>query len=209
MSIAIDFIFHMDTYLNAIVENYGYLVYLLLFAVVFCETGFVITPFLPGDSIIFACGTLAALGKINIFVLFVIFISAAISGDAVNYLLGKHFGVAILKRFGGRFLKQKNIDNAHLFFDKYGGTAVFLARFIPIIRTFVPFVAGMSKMKYRKFGFYNIFGGIVWVSLFVMTGFYFGNIPLIKQHFSATILAIIVISLLPVFVKYLIEKLKR
>lgn len=206
MNALIDFIFHIDNYLNAIVESYGYLVYFLLFAVVFCETGLVITPFLPGDSIIFACGTLAALGKMNIMILFVVFTAAAVSGDAINYLLGKHYGPAMVKKLGGRFIKEKYIEDTRIFYRKHGGLTVFLARFVPVVRTFAPFVAGMSKMEYREFGFYNIIGGFTWTALFLTIGFYFGNIPLIKQHFSTAVLAIIFVSLLPVFIKYVAGK---
>lgn len=209
MSILIDFIFNMDKYLSIIVENYGYLVYGILFVVIFCETGLVITPFLPGDSIIFACGAFAAIGKVNIFALLVILALAAVLGDAANYFLGKNYGIALLKRIGGRFVKKKHIEDTRHFYDKYGGLAIFLARFIPIVRTFVPFVAGMSKMNYKKFGLYNIIGGITWVTSFLLIGFYFGNIPLVKQNFSIVILAIIFISVLPVFIRYLITKNKK
>ena len=206
MSVIIDFIFHMNTYLNSMVENYGYLIYFILFAVIFCETGLVVTPFLPGDSIIFACGTIAALGKMNLEVLAAVFISAAVLGNTVNYLLGRYFGLVMLKKLEGRFIKRKHIDEAHLFYEKYGGMAIFLTRFVPIVRTFAPFVAGISKMDYRKFTFYNIIGAIVWTALFLTVGYRFGNIPFIKQNFSTTILAVVLISFIPVFVKFLSGK---
>ena len=203
MSALIDFIFHMNTYLNGMVESYGYFIYIILFVVIFCETGLVVTPFLPGDSIIFACGTIAALGKMNIEVLAAVFIIAAILGNTVNYLLGRYFGVAMLKKLEGRFIKRKHIDEAHLFYEKYGGMAIFLTRFVPIIRTFAPFVAGLSKMDYRKFTFFNVIGAVTWVALFLTAGFYFGNIPFIKQHFSTAILAVVLVSFIPIFVKFL------
>lgn len=194
MNNVIDFLLNMDQYLNAIAGSYGYLIYFILFAVVFCETGLVVTPFLPGDSVIFTCGALAAIGQVNIFVVLVVFAAASILGDTVNYTLGKGYGTMLVTKIGGRFIKERNMEEARLFYARYGGAAIFLGRFVPIIRTFVPFVAGMSKMKYQKFAFYNIFGGLIWVALFSLTGFYFGNMPFIKSNFSIVVLAIIFIS---------------
>jgi membrane-associated protein len=206
MNVLIDFFMNMDQYLNTMAGSYGYLVYLVLFAVVFSETGLVVTPFLPGDSIIFTCGALAAMEQVNIFLVLAVFAAASILGDTVNYALGKSYGTTLITKIGGRFIKERHLEDARLFYEKYGGLAIFLGRFIPIIRTFVPFVAGMSKMKYKKFVFYNIVGGVIWVTLFSLTGFYFGNMPFIKNNFSIVILAIVFISVLPIFIKYLTNK---
>ena len=208
MNFLIDFILNIDKYLNTLVASYGYLVYVILFAVVFCETGLVITPFLPGDSIIFACGALAAIGQINVLAALAVLIAAAILGDATNYFLGRNYGTTLIAKVGGHFIKEKHLEDTRLFFDKYGWLAIFLGRFMPIVRTFVPFVAGMSSMKYKIFGFYNIIGGVIWVALFLMVGFFFGNIPFVKHNFSLVILAIIVISVLPIFIKWLTNKKK-
>jgi membrane-associated protein len=205
MQFPIDYVLNIDKYLNIIIQCYGYFVYIILFAVIFCETGLVVTPFLPGDSIIFTCGALAAAGKINYMVIMIFIIAAAILGDTVNYILGKK-GTTLVAKIGRRFIKEKHLKDARSFYEKYGGMAIFLGRFIPVVRTFVPFVAGMSNMKYQKFGFYNIVGGITWVVLFLTIGFYFGNIPFIKENFSVTILAIVFISIIPVFIKYLAAK---
>jgi membrane-associated protein len=209
MNYFIDFILHMDQYLNTLVESSGFFVYIILFIVVFCETGLVITPFLPGDSIIFACGALAAIGQLNVFLVLAVFIAAAIFGDTVNYILGKHYGTALVVKIGGRFVKERHLEEARLFYDKYGGMAIFLGRFVPIIRTFVPFVAGMSNMKYQKFIYYNILGGITWAALFALAGFYFGNIPVIQNNFSIVVLAIILISVLPILIKSLTVRNKE
>ncbi|MBR0598462.1 VTT domain-containing protein [Sinanaerobacter chloroacetimidivorans] len=209
MNNVIDFLLNMDQYLNTIAGSYGYLIYAILFAVVFCETGLVVTPFLPGDSIIFTCGALAAIGQVNIFLVLAVFAAASILGDTVNYILGKRYGTMLVTKIGGRFIKERHMEEASLFYARYGGAAIFLGRFVPIIRTFVPFVAGISKMRYQKFVFYNIFGGLVWVALFSLTGFYFGNMPFIKSNFSIVILAIIFISVLPILIKYITSKKER
>ena len=183
-----------------IMDNYGVLIYVLLFLIIFCETGLVVTPFLPGDSIIFACGALAAISGMNIVVLIIVFLAAAILGDGANYLIGKKLGEKLVNS-NNRFIKKSYIDKAQSFYEKYGSKAIVLARFVPIVRTFAPFVAGIGKMCYKKFGVFNIIGGTVWVSLFLALGFFFGNIPVIKNNFSLVTVGIILISLLPVLVE--------
>jgi len=192
----IDFILHMDVYLNDIISNYGAWTYGILFFVIFMETGFVVTPFLPGDSLLFAAGTFAALGALNPIYLFLLLTSAAIIGDTINYSIGQYIGI---RAFSGeiKFLKQEYLEKTQEFYEKHGGKAIILARFVPIIRTFAPFVAGVGTMKYRKFITYNVVGGIVWVAIFISLGYYFGNIPFVKKNFEFVIFAIIAISFIP------------
>ncbi len=192
----IDFILHMDVHLNEIISNYGAWTYGILFFVIFMETGFVVTPFLPGDSLLFAAGTFAALGSLNPFYLFLLLTVAAILGDTVNYSIGKYIGP---RAFSGdiKFLKQEHLDKTQEFYKKHGGKAIILARFIPIIRTFAPFVAGIGTMKYRKFIAYNVIGGIAWVAIFTFLGYFFGNIEFVKKNFELVIFAIIFISFIP------------
>ena len=196
----IEELLHFDRYIPVIMDIYGVLIYVLLFIIIFCETGLVVTPFLPGDSIIFACGALAAVSGMNILVLIVVFFSAAILGDGTNYLIGKKLGERLVNS-NNRFIKKSYIDKAQSFYEKYGSKAIFLARFVPIVRTFAPFVAGIGNMCYKKFGVFNIIGGTIWVSLFLSLGFFFGNIPVIKNNFSLVTIGIILISLLPVLVE--------
>ncbi|WP_437177724.1 DedA family protein [Clostridium bornimense] len=196
----IEELLHFDRYIPMIMDNYGVLIYVLLFLIIFCETGLVVTPFLPGDSIIFACGALAAISGMNIVVLIIVFLAAAILGDGANYLIGKKLGEKLVNS-NNRFIKKSYIDKAQSFYEKYGSKAIVLARFVPIVRTFAPFVAGIGKMCYKKFGVFNIIGGTVWVSLFLTLGFFFGNIPVIKNNFSLVTVGIILISLLPVLVE--------
>lgn len=196
----IEELLHFDRYIPVIMDNYGVLIYVLLFLIIFCETGLVVTPFLPGDSIIFACGALAAVSGMNILVLIVLFFSAAILGDGTNYLIGKKLGERLVNS-NNRFIKKSYIDKAQSFYEKYGSKAIVLARFVPIVRTFAPFVAGIGNMCYKKFGVFNIIGGTIWVSLFLSLGFFFGNIPVIKNNFSLVTIGIILISLLPVLVE--------
>ncbi|MCK5793112.1 MAG: DedA family protein [Anaerolineales bacterium] len=192
----IDFILHMDVHLNEIISNYGVWTYGILFFVIFMETGFVVTPFLPGDSLLFAAGTFAALGSLNPLYLFLLLTVAAILGDTVNYSIGHYIGP---RAFSGeiKFLKQEHLDKTQAFYEKYGGKTIILARFVPIIRTFAPFVAGIGIMKYRKFIAYNIIGGIAWVATFTFLGYFFGNIEFVKKNFELVIFAIIFISFIP------------
>jgi membrane-associated protein len=199
---AIDFILHIDVYLSDIIIRYGAWTYGLLFFIIFMETGFVVTPFLPGDSLLFAAGTFAALGALNPWLIFVLMSIAAIAGDTVNYWVGHAIGE---RAFTGeiKWLKKEYLDRTHAFFEKHGGKTIFLARFVPIVRTFAPFVAGVSEMTYGYFISYNIFGGITWVALFTFAGYFFGNIPLVRNNFEIVIVVIILISLVPMFIEWL------
>ncbi|MFH1907848.1 MAG: DedA family protein [Chloroflexota bacterium] len=196
----VDIFLHLDIYLSQVISTYGLWTYALLFIVIFMETGFVVTPFLPGDSLLFAAGTFAALGALNPLVLIVLLIAAAIAGDTVNYWIGHAIGA---RAFSGeiKWIKKEYMERTHAFFEKHGGKTIFLARFVPIVRTFAPFVAGVGKMSYGYFIFYNVFGGIVWVALFVAAGYFFGNIDFVKHNFSLVIIAIILISILPMVVE--------
>jgi membrane-associated protein len=196
----IDLVLHLDKYLGQIIKDYGILTYLFLFFIIFMETGFVITPFLPGDSLIFAAGTLAGFGYLNIWVLYLVLCGAAILGDTVNYWIGHFIGP---RAFSGniRFLKKEYIDRTHEFYEKHGGKTIIIARFIPIIRTFAPFVAGVGAMTYPKFIVYNIVGGMAWVALFLFGGYFFGNLPFIQNNFSFVLLAIILISVSPAVIE--------
>ncbi len=199
----IDFILHLDKYLSAIIQAYGTWTYLLLFLIIFCETGLVITPFLPGDSILFAVGAFAAIGSLNVFWLFVIISVAAILGDTINYWVGHFVGPKIFAKENVRFLNKKYLERTHRFYEKHGGKTIIIARFIPIIRTFAPFVAGIGQMSYWRFIGYNIIGGITWPAIFVFGGYYFGNISFVKNNFSAVIIAIIIISIIPMVIEFL------
>jgi membrane-associated protein len=192
-----DLFLHLDQHLNRIVTDYGVWTHLILFAIVFAETGLVVTPFLPGDSLLFAAGALAALGSLDPWLLIVLLTGAAILGDTVNYWVGAWIGP---RAFSGnvRFLRKDYLDRTHAFYEKHGGKTIILARFIPIIRTFAPFVAGVGAMSYPKFITYNVVGAVLWVGLFVPLGYYFGNMPTVKKNFSLVILAIIAISILPI-----------
>ena len=192
----IDFIIHIDVHLGEIITNYGTWTYAILFGIVFAETGFVITPFLPGDSLIFAASAFAAKGWLNPWIIFIVITSAGIIGDAVNYSIGHYIGPRVFTE-DVRFLKREYLDKAHDFFEKHGGKAVILARFMPIVRTFVPFVAGAGAMTYAKFALYNIVGAVSWVGAFTMLGYFFGTIPAVEENFTIVVFAIIIISVLP------------
>jgi membrane-associated protein len=198
----IDLFIHLDVHLKQILDTCGYWTYVILFAVIFCETGLVVTPFLPGDSLIFAAGAFAALGSLNPYVLFILLSAAAIAGDTVNYWAGHYIGP---KAFSGniRFLKKEHLERTHRFYERYGGKTIVIARFIPIIRTFAPFVAGIGAMNYTKFIIYNIAGGVAWVGMFVFLGYWFGNLDWVKTRFHWVILAIIIISVMPMVIEYL------
>jgi membrane-associated protein len=192
----IDLFLHLDAHLSTVIAQYGAWTYGLLLFVIFMETGFVVTPFLPGDSLLFAAGTFASLGALNIGLLFVLMATAAVAGDTVNYWIGHAIGA---RAYTGevKWIKKEYMERTHAFFEKHGGKTIFLARFVPIIRTFAPFVAGVGRMSYGYFISYNIFGGIAWVALFLGAGYFFGNIPFVKHNFSIVILVIILISLMP------------
>lgn len=198
----IEFILHLDKYLTMLVGQYGALTYAILFLIVFMETGFVVTPFLPGDSLLFAAGTLAGFGSLNVLALFVLLVAAAILGDTVNYWAGRIVGPKIFRKSTGVFLNKDHLMRTHKFYEAHGGKTIILARFIPIIRTFAPFVAGIGKMNYPQFLLYNMAGGLLWVTIFTVGGFYFGNIPVVKQNFSLVIFGIIGISVLPLLIEF-------
>ena len=203
----IDFIIHIDRYLGDIIQNYGVITYILLFAIIFCETGLVVTPFLPGDSLIFAAGAFAALGKLNVWILYFTVLAAAFLGDTVNYEIGKKIG----KRFeekDSKIIKKEYLEKTHNFFEKHGGKSIVLARFVPIVRTFAPFVAGSGKMNYFNFIKYNLLGSILWVSLCTFAGYFFGNMEFVQKNFSLVVLAIILISVTPMVISFIINKIK-
>ncbi|MTK10198.1 MAG: hypothetical protein F8N38_24375 [Hungatella sp.] len=202
----LDIILHLDQYLNMILQNYGVWTYMLLFMIIFCETGLVFTPFLPGDSILFAAGALASIGSLNIYSLFFTIFIAAVLGDTVNYAIGKSIGSHILNRFEKL---RSHAEAAQLFYEKHGYLTIVLGRFAPIIRTFVPFTAGMIKMKYSQFIVNNIIGGFLWVALMLSLGFFIGELPFVKQNFSLIVIFIVLISLLPGVVTFMKEKVNQ
>ena len=207
----IDLIMHLDVHLNSLIVTYQLWTYLILFAVIFCETGLVITPFLPGDSLLFATGALAVSPSSPLHVgwLFLVLGAAAVIGDTVNYWIGHAIGPKIFQQQKIRFLKKEHLERTHLFYEKYGGITIVLARFIPIIRTFAPFVAGIGRMSYWRFIVYNFCGGIAWVAIFVFGGYFFGNLPVVKRNFTVVIFAIIFISVLPGVIEYLRQRQKN
>ena len=200
----IDFLLHCNQYIGQFIQEYGNFIYPILFIIIFCETGLVFLPFLPGDSLIFAAGTFAAIGKMNFWLLIVIIIMSAILGDTVNYEIGKHFGKKILNNKKFKLIKDENLKKAEDLVKQYGGTA-----FMPIIRTIVPFVVGMGELHYPKFIKYNAIGGIVWVSLFLTMGYLFGNIKAVQEHFTLIIIAIVILSLLTILITYIKNKLNK
>lgn len=193
----IDFILHIDRHLTELASMYGSWAYGILFVIVFCETGLVVTPFLPGDSLLFAAGALAAQGAFNVHFLAILLLIAAIVGDAVNYAIGRRMGPAVFERKNSRVFKPEYLARTHRYFEKYGAKTIVLARFVPIVRTFAPFLAGVGTMSYAKFAFYNVTGAIAWVGLFTYGGWMFGTTPLVQKNFKLVILAIIIISILP------------
>jgi membrane-associated protein len=199
----IEILLHLDTHLDLVIRNYGFWVYGIFFLIIFLETGFVVTPFLPGDSLLFAAGTFAALGSLDAKWIIILLSIAAIAGDTVNYWIGHIVGPRVFTKEKSRFLNRQYLRRTHQFYDKYGGKTIILARFIPIIRTFAPFVAGIGSMTYGRFISYNILGGISWVVILVFGGYFFGNIPLIRHNFSLVIAAIIFLSILPGIIEFL------
>jgi membrane-associated protein len=205
----IDLIVHLDKHLGNLIDLYHVWIYGILFVVIFCETGLVVTPFLPGDSLLFAAGTFAAIGKLKVAWLFAILAAAAVLGDTLNYWLGHYFGPKVFHREKTRIFKKEYLDRTHAFYERYGGKTIIIARFVPIIRTFAPFVAGIGNMSYGKFISYNIIGGVGWVALFVFGGYFFGNIPLVKRNFSLVIFVIIIISILPAGIEFFRQRRKK
>ncbi|GJQ36321.1 MAG: membrane protein [Anaerolineaceae bacterium] len=195
----IDLFLNLDEYLQEIIVNYGAWTYGILFVVIFIETGLVIMPFLPGDSLLFAAGTFAALGSFNVWGLIGLLIVAAVLGDAVNYFIGHYLGE---RAYNIKWIKKEYLDKTHAFFEKHGGKAIFLARFVPIVRTFAPFVAGIGRMSYAYFATYNVVGGVTWVVVFTLLGYFFGNIPFVKKNFELVIIFIILVSVLPMVLEW-------
>jgi membrane-associated protein len=211
----IDFIIHIDTHLSLIIQDWGAWSYLILFAIIFCETGLVVTPFLPGDSLLFACGAFAAAGAFNVAYLFLVLLAAAVLGDSANYAIGHIFGdkmftplepvspggkqdlAGFTSRLKSCIFKKEHLDRTHKFYEKYGGRTIIFARFVPIVRTFAPFVAGVGRMSYGKFFAYNVVGGLLWTAGFIFAGYFFGNLPAIKHNFTLVIGVIIIVSVLP------------
>ena len=203
---AIDIILNIDEYLNIIVQNYGIATYFILFLIIFLETGIVIMPFLPGDSLIFVTGTIAAKNLLNVFVLFILISIAAILGDTLNYWIGSYFGGRISK---SRLVKKEYLEKTEMFYERHGGKTIILARFIPIIRTFAPFVAGIAEMKYSRFVSFNVIGGILWVGIFLFGGYFFGTIPFVQENLALVILVIIGLSFVPPLFEYLRQRIKK
>jgi len=199
----IDFILHIDTHLAEIIRDYGVWTYAVLFLIIFAETGLVVTPFLPGDSLLFAAGAFCAKPEtgLNVHLMALLLFVAAVIGDTLNYWIGAKLGPAVFKREDSFFFRKKHLERAHAFFEKYGGRAIILARFVPIVRTFVPFVAGIGRMSYRQFITYNILGGFIWIYFFIYAGYAFGNHPLVQKNFKLVILAIIFVSILPMVIE--------
>ncbi len=203
----IDFILHIDRHLIELTAAYGGWIYGILFVVVFCETGFVVTPFLPGDSLIFAVGSLAAIGAMDLTTSIVLLIAAAFAGDTVNYWIGHYVGPRVFHEEHSRLLNREYLERTHRFYERHGGKTIVIARFLPIIRTFAPFVAGVGFMAYRRFMLYNIAAGIVWVGTFIAAGYFFGNLPSVRNNFSLVIIAIIVLSMIPPVVEVIRHRL--
>ncbi|MGC6388993.1 DedA family protein [Ewingella sp. S1.OA.A_B6] len=195
----IDFVLHIDVHLAELVAQYGVWVYAILFLILFCETGLVVTPFLPGDSLLFVAGALAALpgNDLNVHLMVCLMAVAAIVGDALNYTIGRLFGERLFRNPNSRIFRRSYLDQTHKFYEKHGGKTIILARFVPIVRTFAPFVAGMGHMSYRHFAAYNVIGALVWVLLFTYAGYLFGNVPIVQNNLKLLIVAIIVLSILP------------
>ena len=202
----VDIFLHLDKYLGDVIEKYDQWTFLILFLVLYCETGLVVTPFLPGDSLLFAAGTFAGLGRLNLAALMLVLGLAPIMGDSTNYWIGRYIGPKILRKENVRFLNKEYLHRAHEFYEKYGGKTIAIARFMPIIRTFAPFVAGVGCMNYLKFLAFSIGGTILWVSSFVLGGYFFGNMPIVKKNFTLVIMAIVVISVIPSVVEVIRQR---
>jgi membrane-associated protein len=198
-----DLFVHLDKHLGDVIRAYGAYTYGLMFIIVFCETGLVVTPVLPGDSLLFAAGTFASLGAMNVWLLFILLSVAAIAGDTVNYWIGHYLGPKVFHYKKSRFFNPEHLRRTHEFYEKYGGKTIIIARFVPIIRTFAPFVAGIGAMHYSRFIAYNVIGGVAWVLICVFAGYFFGNLPFVKQNFSLVILAIVFVSVMPGVIEFL------
>ena len=205
-SFIIDFILHIDQHLTELAAQYGAWIYGILFLIIFCETGLVVMPLLPGDSLLFAAGSIAAIGKMNIHLMVVLLIIAAILGDAVNFVIGKYFGEKLFANPNSKIFKQSHLQKTQQFYAKHGGKTIIMARFIPIVRTFAPFVAGMGHMSYHHFLAYNVIGGVLWVTIFSYLGYFFGNMDIVKDNLSLVLVAIIVLSILPAIIEIIRHK---
>lgn len=199
---AVDFFIHLDSHLTELVQSYGVWTYLILFVIVFCETGLVVTPILPGDSLLFAAGAIAAIGSLNPHLLVLLLFVAAVLGDAVNYQIGRYIGPAVFRKEDSRFFKKAHLLKTQAFYERYGGKTIVIARFVPIIRTFAPFLAGVGKMPYSQFAIYNVAGAAAWVVIGVYAGYLFGNVPVVKENFSLVCLGIVAVSLLPAAIEF-------
>jgi membrane-associated protein len=202
----IEVVLHLDRHLSTIIQDYGVWTYLILFLIIFCETGLVVTPILPGDSLLFAVGTFAARSALDVGLVLLLLSVAAVAGDSVNYAIGYRVGPQIFRKKGVRFLNREYLDRTHRFYERHGAKTIVIARFVPIIRTFAPFVAGIGRMSYGRFVTYNVAGGVGWIALLVLGGYAFGNIPVVKENFTLVIFAIIALSILPGLVEFLRQR---
>lgn len=205
----IDIFLHLNKHMDTVIQDYGTWVYAILFLIVFCETGLVVTPFLPGDSLLFAAGAFAALGKLDLGLIFVLLMVAAVIGDALNYWIGSKLGPKVFQKEDSFFFKRSYLDKTQAFYEKYGGKTIIIARFVPIVRTFAPFVAGIGSMKYRQFLLYNVIGAFLWITICTFAGYFFGNIPVVQKNFELVILGIIFISVLPMGFEFLKSRAEK
>jgi len=204
----LDILLHLDRHLGEIIRDFGVWTYLILFVIVFCETGLVVTPILPGDSLLFAVGTFAALGALDLAVSLIMLSVAAVAGDSINYAIGYRVGPSVFRGERSRWLNREYLNRTHRFYERHGSKTIVIARFVPIVRTFAPFVAGIGRMTYSRFLTYNVAGGIAWIAIFVLGGYFFGNIPVVKRNFTVVIFAIIVISVLPALIEILRQRVR-
>jgi len=202
----IDVLLHLDRHLSTVIQDYGMWTYLILFLIIFCETGLVVTPILPGDSLLFAVGTFAARGALDVNLVVTLLSLAAVAGDTLNYAIGYRLGPQVFRKEGVRFLNREYLDRTHQFYERHGAKTIVIARFVPIVRTFAPFVAGIGRMSYSRFITYNVAGGVGWIVILVLGGYAFGNIPVVKQNFTLVIFAIITLSILPGVVEFLRQR---
>ena len=202
----IDVVLHLDRHLSTVIQDYGVWTYLILFLIIFCETGLVVTPILPGDSLLFAVGTFAARGALDVSLVLVLLSLAAVAGDTVNYAIGYRVGPQVFRKEGVRFLNREYLDRTHQFYERHGAKTIVIARFVPIVRTFAPFVAGIGQMSYGRFVAYNVVGGVGWIASLVFGGYAFGNIPVVKENFTLVIFAIIILSILPGVIEFLRQR---
>jgi membrane-associated protein len=209
LALLVDFVLHVDVHLQELMNNYGLWVYAILFLIIFCETGLVVTPFLPGDSLLFAAGALTVGTQLDVHLLTAALVFAAVLGNVTNYTIGHFFGDKLFQNPHSKLFRRDHLDKTHAFFDKHGGKTIIITRFLPIVRTFAPFVAGMGAMTYKRFLAYNFIGGLLWVVSFVWAGHFFGNMPIVRKNFTLLIMGIIVISILPIVVEGIRHRLKK